>query len=79
VGPDDADINQCPEGKFYAFTTAAGESLWSETPGEVGRQWILDVDGNRVTINAFHGPESTKDQIAAITEMVDTIAFATGT
>jgi len=75
--PDDADINQCPEGKFLAFTTAAGESLWSQTPGEVGRMWILDVDGNRVVINAFHGPESTEEQIAAFTEMVDTIAFST--
>ncbi len=39
--------------------------------------WILDVDGNRVVINTFHGPESTKDQIAAVTEMVDTVAFST--
>ena len=46
-------------------------------PGQVGRMWILDVDGNRVVINTFHGPESTEEQIDAVTEMVDTVAFST--
>ena len=77
--PDDADFSQCPAGKFNSYTDAGGGTRWQQGPGQVDRLWILDVDGNRVVINAFHGPASTKDQIAAVTEMVDTIAFSTAT
>lgn len=77
--PDDADFSQCPGGRFNSYTDALGGTRWQQGPGQVDRLWILDVEGNRVVINAFHGPESTKDQIAAVTEMVDTITISTAT
>ena len=44
--------------------------------GFVDRIWILDVEGERVVINAFHGPRVTDEEVDELTRIVESVAFA---
>jgi hypothetical protein len=57
--------------------------LWGD-PGERGIYsddqidlvWILDVDGQRLVVNAAHGPTATTSEIDNLTSMVMSLEFA---
>jgi hypothetical protein len=57
--------------------------LWGD-PGERGiysddqidRVWILDVEGQRLVVNAAHGPTATTSEIDNLTSMVKSLEFA---
>jgi hypothetical protein len=38
-------------------------------PGERTRLWVLDIDGDRVMVNAGHAPTNTREQVQ-LTEIV---------
>ena len=59
--------------------------LWAD-PGERGifsddqidRVWILDVNGQRLVVNAANGPTATTSEIDSLTSMVKSLEFAPG-
>ena len=73
--PNDIDLEACARGKFFSWTDTEGGDRWQQGPGQLDRLWILDVDGHRLVLDATALPGASEQQIAALTEMVDTIAF----
>jgi hypothetical protein len=44
-------------------------------PGQVDLVWILDVDGQRLVVDAAYGPESSASDIDKLTSMVESLKF----
>lgn len=72
----DVDFGTCAGGFFESWTSAVGDRRHHQGPGQVDRIWILDVDGYRLVIDAWHMPGSTAEQIETVTRMVDTLTIA---
>jgi hypothetical protein len=51
---------------------------WLTEPNQVIRVYILDVDGKPIVISARSGPDSTDEDKAALTDVLDTIIFDGG-
>lgn len=45
--------------------------------GQIDLVWILDVDGQRLVVNASYGPSSTALERKQLTSMVDSLEFVT--
>jgi hypothetical protein len=43
--------------------------------GQIDRLWILDVDGQRLVVNAAYGPTATTSEIDELTSMVKSLEF----
>jgi hypothetical protein len=69
--PDDVDVTKCPRGRFELWP---GHS--QNQPGQVDMIWVLEVKGQRITINASHGPDASPQQVAELKRMVTTATFA---
>ena len=46
-----------------------------QSAGDVTRLWILDVDGQRIVIDAAFFPSTDAADVAALTAMVESIQF----
>jgi hypothetical protein len=68
--PDDVDVNDCPEQRFKLWP-----GRWQEEPGQVDMVWILDVDGQRITLDASHAPSVSPDAVAELKAMVTGATF----
>jgi hypothetical protein len=44
-------------------------------PGDVARFWILDVERNRVVINTIHPFDASDEEIAELTNIVESAAL----
>jgi hypothetical protein len=68
---DDGGRNaDCVGGTFALWTergqTFSGPSFWAQVPGQQNRQWIIDVDGERLVINEWSEPGTTPEQLAGM-------------
>ena len=52
-----------------------GGDRYHQAAGQIDRLWILDVDGVRFVIDAFSMPGSTKNEIATLVDVVESITF----
>jgi hypothetical protein len=68
--PDGTDIAACPFGRFSLW-----EGRWQQSPGQVNKLWILDVDGDRLVVDAAHGPDVSPEAVQEMDDMVDGITF----
>jgi hypothetical protein len=68
--PDDIDISSCPGGRFNSWP-----GRWQQGPGQKTMMWILDVEGQRLELEARHGPSATPDEIRELTDIVSGITF----
>lgn len=53
--PDDIDLADCDQGEFRSWN-----GRFHQGPGQVDRIYILDVDGQRVVIDAHHLPAASE-------------------
>jgi hypothetical protein len=74
IAPD-IDYTRCQEGQLWYWETPSNGARHHDGPaGAIERVWILDVDGQRVVLNAF----TTPDDPAAVTELetlMDSVRF----
>jgi hypothetical protein len=79
--PQDLDIDRCPGQHVKLWEDEGGGNRWLAQPGQRARLWILDLDGQRVVVNASDGRTSSYKDIAAVTKMVHSVTFTepTGT
>ena len=75
--PADLDTSGCDVGEFR-FWDGPGDSVWwvgaLDAPGLIGEVWVLDVDGQRVVVQAasyVDAEERYRDEIHAIVESID--------
>ena len=72
------------DSQFY-FESWTGDVLWNapydttdrheQGPGQVDRLWILDVEGQRLVIDASYMPGATAQDKADVQQVVDSIRF----
>ena len=84
--PSDLDFSTCDEDElvgdhpFKSWTAAAGTwagERYHQGPGQVDRLWILDVDGERLVVDAWHMPAADHKDREALFEIMKSIRFDT--
>ena len=80
--PDNIDFATCDadaEGPFFESWTAAEGSLntdrYQQGPGQVDRLWILDVDGQRLVVDAMYMPGATAKDQAMLRQVMESLRF----
>ena len=74
--PTGIDFHDCDEGDFRSWTARGWASVrYHQAPGQVDRIWILDVDGQRLVVDAAYLPEATPQDRAELERVVDSIRF----
>jgi hypothetical protein len=74
--PRDIDFSDCDEGFFESWTADGWASdRYHQGPGQIDRLWILDVDGQRLVVDAAYMPEATAQERAELAKVVDSIRF----
>ena len=67
---------ECDEDTFQSWTARgwAGDR-YQQAPGQVDRIWIVNVDGERLVVDAFYLPQATAADRAELEEVVNSIRF----
>jgi hypothetical protein len=74
--PDDADFSTCDTGDYVSWKSMGWNSeRYQQGPGQIDRLWILDVNGVRLVIDAFHWPSTSSEQLEELQAVVDSIRF----
>lgn len=74
--PIELDFGDCDDGVFESWTATGWSSdRYQQTPGQVDRIWILDVDGERLVVDASYLPEATASDRAVLERVVNSIRF----
>jgi hypothetical protein len=74
--PKDIDLGEC--GQYDVWSSDPGGGRYMEAPGQLDRNWILDVEGDVVVlqITASPGvPRAAREQLTGMVESVDFIAW----
>ena len=72
--PEGFDVEECWDGESLRTVWVGGS--WAVVfPGWTYRLWVLDLDGDPVTILAAHGPDTTPTELAELTDMVEGLHF----
>ena len=75
--PADIDFDDCDEGFFESWTANGWASdRYQQEPGQVDRLWILDVDGERLVVDATYVPAASAQDRAELENVVDSIRFS---
>lgn len=67
------DISRC-EQTGHLWGNPGGRGIYND--GQVDLVWILDVDGQRLVVNAAYTPKSAASDIDKLTSMVESLKFA---
>jgi hypothetical protein len=68
-------LKSCKDGGFEIWQTSDGGSWWLFEPGQVDRLWIVDVDGERVVLDARAVPGVTDEETQALKSIVESVSF----
>jgi hypothetical protein len=75
--PEGTRVDSCAGGRFDSWVEGGtGGGRWQQGPGQVDMLWVLDVDGDRVTLAAAHGPNASPQAVDDIRSMITTATFA---
>jgi hypothetical protein len=73
---DQALFPPCDEATFQSWTASGWASdRYQQRPGQVDQIWILDVDGERLVIDAWYLAEATPEDRAELERVVESIRF----
>jgi hypothetical protein len=74
--PTNVDLDDCDEGVFESWTARGWSSdRYQQAPGQVDRLWILDVNGERLVVDASYLPNATAHDRAELDSVVSSIRF----
>jgi hypothetical protein len=76
--PDGTDVYSCAGGRSTSSTRGKvddGSPRWQQGPGEIDMLWILDVDGDRITIAAAHRPAASREDVGELERIATTARF----
>ena len=76
--PADADFATCDEGEYRSFITTNGLASDSgvrfhQAPGQVDRNYIVDVNGTRIVIDANYLAGTSEAELQELQQIVDSI------
>ena len=69
---DDID---CPPTEHYLWETPSRGKRWAEAVGQKFRLWVLDLDGERVLVQADWLPDASEADLAALSDVVESMRF----
>ena len=78
--PAHFDFSKCDDGRFDSWTANSGSwngGRYQQGPGQVDRLWILDIDGERLVVDASFMPSTDADDREELWLVVDSIRFET--
>ena len=76
--PVDTDFGACVTGRFMAWSEdGISGSRWLQGPGQIQETWIVDVEGERLVIEASYFPEISRGNRAELQEVIDSIQINT--
>ena len=65
----------CEPDSFYLTSDDQGLYFFVDGPAQVMRTWVLDVDGTRAVVWAFHFPEASAEGLAEEQAIIDSVEF----
>jgi hypothetical protein len=77
----DADFEGCdtwPENghqDFVSWLSTGDGERYQQVPGQMDWLWVLDVDGQRLVVDATHTPSSSEEDIAQLRQVADSLSF----
>jgi hypothetical protein len=74
--PVDADLTACDDEEYGSWSSEEHGARGHQTAGERDEIMIVDVDGVRLTIDASTFPNSSKEDLAELRSVIDSIELA---
>jgi len=71
--PADVDFADCVTGHYMAWRDTGGGDRSYQGPGQIQESWIVDVEGERLLIEASYFPEITPEDRAELQQVIDSI------
>ena len=62
---------------FVSWLSSRGGERYQQEAGQLDRLWILDVDGQRLVVDATSSPNSTDSDVAELVHAAESIRFET--
>jgi len=60
---------------FISWLSSSGGSRYQQVAGQVDRLWVLDVDGQRLVVDATYSPGTTEANRAELGQVAESIRF----
>jgi hypothetical protein len=72
--PSDVDFSECSVPRFPSMAEfRSWPGRFHQGPGQVDEVWILDVDGERLVIDAWWFPQTSADERVKVIDIVESI------
>ena len=71
--PGDAPLTPEEGDAFYLFVDPQGGQYWGGAPGQTFDLYIVDVEGERLVIDAYHYPDTSEEDLAAQRTVVESV------
>jgi len=71
--PEDVDFADCVAGNYMAWRDTGGGDRLFQGPGQIQESWIIDVEGERLLIEASYFPEITSENRAELQQVIESI------
>jgi hypothetical protein len=71
--PDGAEFDSRDGGAFYLFQDEGSGQIWGFEVGQMFDVYVVDVDGERLVLDAFHYPGTAETDLTALQAVVESI------
>ena len=72
---DACDVDATGNHNFNSWLTEGVGYRYEEVPGQVDQLWVLDVNGQRLVVDATYAPDTSQSQRAALEHVVESLRF----
>jgi hypothetical protein len=70
------DVQANGHREFVSWESRGAQGVrWQQMAGQVDRLWILDVNGQRLVVDASHSPNATPAQLHELDQIVQSLRF----
>jgi hypothetical protein len=69
------DVEPGGRREFTSWLSGGSDPRWQQMAGQVDRLWILNVDGQRLVVDATHSPDATQAQLDEENRIVKSMTF----
>jgi hypothetical protein len=69
------DVEPGGRREFTSWHSNSGDPRWQQMAGQVDRLWVLNVDGQRLLIDATNSPDATQSQLDEERRIVQSLRF----
>ncbi|MFI5052878.1 MAG: hypothetical protein ACHQDE_00835 [Acidimicrobiia bacterium] len=74
---DACDVTEDGDHNFESWLGNGMGNRYEQVPGQVDRVWVLDVNGQRLVVDATYSPDTTQADRDQLEQIVESLRFAT--